>query len=384
MDQFKKKGLPEYQHLMQRCFQEYYRVLKPGRWMTVVFHNSSNAVWNAIQEAMQTAGFVVADVRTLDKQQGSYRQVTSTAVKQDLVISAYKPNGGLEDRFRLEAGTEDGAWDFVRTHLKQLPVFVSKDGQAEIIAERQNYLLFDRMVAFHVQRGVTVPLSAAEFYAGLEQRFPACDGMYFLSDQVAEYDKKRMTVREVLQLQLFVIRRGVGYPVAQPAVAQEAPDLPGDPPAVPQGTWRLAETRGSAGAVPDAGTELPALRRPGRSAEPDPQLPLHQLQGAAQPAQGRRKPTLQGQGPLVRARPEQGRRPGEAAREGAAQGIRGVSDIEPEALESLSAGGGARRVQEGVAGKSEKGTALSSRWRGRYPKMSFKKTRNCSCGTIRQ
>ena len=204
VDKFKKKGLPEYQHLMQCCFEEYYRVLKPGRWMTVVFHNSRNAVWNAIQEAMQAAGFVVADVRTLDKQQGSYRQVTSTAVKQDLVISAYKPNGGLEERFKLEAGTEEGVWDFVRTHLKQLPVFVSKNGQAEVIAERQNYMLFDRMVAFHVQRGVTVPMSAGEFYAGLAQRFPERDGMYFLPEQVAEYDKKRMTVREVLQLQLFV------------------------------------------------------------------------------------------------------------------------------------------------------------------------------------
>ena len=28
--------------------------------------------------------------------------------------------------------------------------------------------------------------------------------MYFLPEQVAEYDKKRMTVKEVLQLQLFV------------------------------------------------------------------------------------------------------------------------------------------------------------------------------------
>ena len=43
--------------------------------------------------------FVVADVRTLDKQQGSYRQVTSTAVKQDLVISAYKPTEALAERF---------------------------------------------------------------------------------------------------------------------------------------------------------------------------------------------------------------------------------------------------------------------------------------------
>jgi len=204
VDKAKRKGLPEYKHLMQRCFEEYCRVLKPGRWMTVVFHNSRNAVWNAIQEAMLAAGFVVADVRTLDKKQGSYRQVTSTAVKQDLVISAYKPNRSLEERFRLTAGTEEGVWDFVRTHLKQLPVFVSKDAKAEVIAERQNYLLFDRMVAFHVQRGVTVPLSASEFYAGLAQRFPERDGMYFLPEQAAEYDKKRMKVKEILQLQLFV------------------------------------------------------------------------------------------------------------------------------------------------------------------------------------
>jgi len=199
------KGLPEYKRLMTNCFKEYYRVLKPGRWMTVVFHNSKNSVWNAIQEALQTAGFVIADVRTLDKQQGSFKQVTSAnAVKQDLVISCYRPNGGLEERFKREAGTEEGVWDFIRTHLRQLPVFVEKDGQAEIIVERQNYLLYDRMVAFHVQHGVTVPLSASEFYAGLDQRFPERDGMYFLPEQVAEYDKKRMKVKDLLQLELFV------------------------------------------------------------------------------------------------------------------------------------------------------------------------------------
>jgi len=218
-DKLKNKSLSVYSELMRRAFAEYYRVLKPGRWMTVVFHNSKNLVWTAIQEAIGNAGFVVADVRTLNRQQGSFNQVTAAgAVKQDLVISAYKPNGGLEDRFKLNAGTEDGVWDFVRTHLAQLPVFVSRAGfqpaksnsqqdagsTMEVIAERQNYLLFDRMVAFHVQRGVTVPMSAAEFYAGLEQRFPPRDGMYFLPDQAAEYDKKRMTVKEVLQLQLFV------------------------------------------------------------------------------------------------------------------------------------------------------------------------------------
>ena len=204
VDRPKGKEIADYQRLMQRCFEAYRRALKPGRWITVVFHNSRNAIWNAIQEAMLAAGFVVADVRTLDKQQGSYRQVTSTAVKQDLVISAYKPNGGLEGRFRLQAGTDDGAWDFVRSHLRRLPVFVGTDGRAEVIAERQSYLLFDRMVAFHVQRGVTVPLSATEFHAGLRQRFPERDGMFFLREQVVAYDPRRLAAREVVQLELFV------------------------------------------------------------------------------------------------------------------------------------------------------------------------------------
>ena len=205
IDRFKKKGLPEYQHLMQRCFEEYCRVLKPGRWITVVFHNSKNAVWTAIQEALLAAGFVVADVRTMNKQQGSYRQVTSTAVKQDLIISAYKPNDGLEKRFAIKQGTEDGVWDFLHTHLAQLPVFILKGGRVEIVNERQPHLLFDRMVAFHVLRNVTVPLSIGEFLGGLAQRFPERDGMVFLPGQVTEYDRKRMTVKEVLQLEIFVI-----------------------------------------------------------------------------------------------------------------------------------------------------------------------------------
>ena len=114
VDRVKEKTLLDYQRMMQECFTNYFRVLKPGRWMTVEFHNSRNSVWNAIQEALQHAGFVVADVRTLDKQQGSFQQVVSgNTVKQDLIISAYKPNGGLEERFKKKAGTEDGAWDCV-------------------------------------------------------------------------------------------------------------------------------------------------------------------------------------------------------------------------------------------------------------------------------
>ncbi len=199
------KGFNEYGSLMNSCFLQMCRILKPGRWITVEFHNSQNSIWTAIQEAMANAGFVISDVRTLDKQQGSYKQVsTAGAVKQDLIINAYKPITALEETFRLSAGTDEAAWEFVRRHLVQLPVFVSKLGELEIVVERQNYLLYDRMVAFHVQRGATVPISAADFYQGLEIRFPSREGMYFLPDQVAEFDKKRVTVTKTLSLSLFV------------------------------------------------------------------------------------------------------------------------------------------------------------------------------------
>jgi len=204
MDKGRSRTLHDYQDLMSLAFQELHRVLKAGRWITIEFHNSSNSVWVAIQEALELAGFVVADVRTLDKKQETYKQSIQKLVKQDLVISAYKPNGGLEDRFKLEAGTVDGVWDFVRTHLKQLPIFVSKDRKLELVPERMNYLLFDRMVAFHVRRGVTVPMNSADFYAGLEQRFSVREEMYFLPDQAFEFDKKRITVTGIQQISLFV------------------------------------------------------------------------------------------------------------------------------------------------------------------------------------
>jgi DNA modification methylase len=232
VDRFTGRDLAFYQEKLRECLAEFCRVLKPGRWMTVEFHNSKNAVWNAIQAAILEAGFVIADVRTLDKKQGTPKQVNSlNAVKQDLVISAYKPTEAFEKQFSLQAGTPEGVWGFVEGHLRQLPAFVAKAGRAEAVAERQKHLLFDRMIAFHVQRGIMVPLSASAFYASLQQRYPVRDGMFFLPEQVAEYDRRRLHVAEVEQLELFVtdersaiqwVRRQL---VAKPMTFQELQPL---------------------------------------------------------------------------------------------------------------------------------------------------------------
>ena len=208
VDRVRLKGVPEYQQLMRACFSEYYRVLKPGRWMTVVFSNSRASVWNAIQVALQQVGFVVAEVTALDKVQGSFQQVVSpNAVKQDLVISAYKPNGGLEDRFNRDGATVESAWDFVQTHLKQLPAVKVTGGdfpELMHIVERDPRRIYDRMASWFIRHGVMVPLSTPEFLAELPQRFAERDGMYFLPDQAVEYDKKRQQIPQVRAMELFV------------------------------------------------------------------------------------------------------------------------------------------------------------------------------------
>ncbi|MHB8165991.1 MAG: DNA methyltransferase, partial [Sulfuricella sp.] len=200
-----KKDLDKYRVLMTKCFKEAYRLLKPGRWMTVEFSNTQASVWNTIQTALQEAGFVVANVATLNKKQGSFNAINNkTSVKQDLIISAYKPNGGLEDRFVKTGGGEESVWDFVRTHLHYLPTVKVKGSELEFIAERDPRIIFDRMVAWFVRHNVPVPMSTHEFQAGLVQRFVERDGMVFLSEQVAEYDKKRMQVAHAPQMEMFV------------------------------------------------------------------------------------------------------------------------------------------------------------------------------------
>ena len=197
-----------YKKLMVKVLRDCYRVLKPNRWITIEFHNSQNTIWNILQASISQAGFIIADVRVLDKQVQTMKQYsTQNSVDKDLVISAYKPKAYFRKRFIEEAGTEETAWSFVTQHLSNLPVIVDADhnGKIDIISERQAYLLFDRMVAYHIMNGIPVPIDATDFYKGLDEKFLKRDGMYFLPDQVNEYDTARIKMDvEPIQFDLFV------------------------------------------------------------------------------------------------------------------------------------------------------------------------------------
>jgi DNA modification methylase len=201
-----KKGIEFYSELMASAFRNYSRLLKPGRWITVEFHNSQNTVWTAIQNALERAGFIVASVRVLDKQQRSYNAINrSGAVDQDLVISAYKPSAKFVTLFTESAGTLRSVCEFVREHLQHLPMpGVASEGKIEHVVERNRFLLFDRMVAYHLKNSARVPMSAAQFYELIDAEFFERDEMFFLTEQAARYDVLKSKGLEVAQLSIFV------------------------------------------------------------------------------------------------------------------------------------------------------------------------------------
>jgi len=203
-NQTQKKSTLEYQDIMTKCFSEYYRILKPNKWMTVEFSNTSAAVWNGIQTALQRVGFVIANVAGLDKKQGSFNAVTNaTSVKQDLVISCYKPSLEFEQSFNNEQN-KMVVWDFVYEHMQHLPAHIGKDNNTTAIVERSPKILFDRLITFYLMRGLPVPIDARDFQEGLKHKFIERDGMYFTAEQAAEYDEKKAKSPNFVQLSLIV------------------------------------------------------------------------------------------------------------------------------------------------------------------------------------
>lgn len=192
-----------YMNEITRCFSEYYRILKPGRCITVEFSNTSASVWNAIQNAIQSVGLIISNVSALDKKQGSFKAVTTTtAVKQDLVITCFKPTEQFERKFNYESNVS--VWDFVDEYLDHIPVHLVKGNATTTVVERNPKILYDRLIAFYIQKGYPVPIDAKDFQKGLRERYIEKDGMFFTALQAAEYEEKKKAAPEFVPMGIIV------------------------------------------------------------------------------------------------------------------------------------------------------------------------------------
>jgi DNA modification methylase/predicted RNA-binding Zn-ribbon protein involved in translation (DUF1610 family) len=84
---------------MVEAFREAYRILKPGRWMTLTYHDISTGTWHLVQDAASDAGFIpdsstkAVFIETRQKAEKQYRSDININ-KRDLVINFRKPKSG--------------------------------------------------------------------------------------------------------------------------------------------------------------------------------------------------------------------------------------------------------------------------------------------------
>jgi len=182
-----RKYLNDYKELMAKSFAEFYRVLKPNRWITIEFHNTKSNIWTAIQDSLIKAGFIISQVAILDKQQGTFNQMTNPgSVSKDLVISAYKPKASFERQFLSQTG-EGLEEEFVRMHLDHLT--------PEPTIERTNQMLYSKLLAYYVQRGYAVKYNAQTFFKMLMGNFVEEDGYWFNQDQLVAYHEFKQKMK---------------------------------------------------------------------------------------------------------------------------------------------------------------------------------------------
>ena len=80
---------------LEAAMLEVFRVLKPGRWCTLTYHDTESVTWELLHTLMNRVGFVPDDadrVVSIDTEQKSYNQrMTDKNAQTDLVINFYKP-----------------------------------------------------------------------------------------------------------------------------------------------------------------------------------------------------------------------------------------------------------------------------------------------------
>ena len=162
---------------MTDSFREMYRVLKPGRWASVVFHNSDNRIWQTILDAAESAGFELAEINAFDKEQLSFKGIRGQkglerVTNQDIVLNLHKPGPNHVRTPNGTARTEDREARVVQRIAEFLETRPPADQRT--LQHLWNQVLYDLIASGSVQ------VSMADVDAMLPHYFKQADGRWYL------------------------------------------------------------------------------------------------------------------------------------------------------------------------------------------------------------
>lgn len=160
------KTLDDYRLIMASAFGEMYRILKPGRWASVVFSNSDDRVWHAIRETASAAGFDLSNTISLDKKQRSFKQIKGergeeNVVGTDIIMNLHK-RPRVQVAVQAIADLDETALGILRHQLKTLPERIRLDSHRYSDSLRTTDALYSVVLQELMERklsnrGVTMP-----------------------------------------------------------------------------------------------------------------------------------------------------------------------------------------------------------------------------------
>jgi DNA modification methylase len=126
VNEVRGKSTADWEALMKKALAECFRVLKPGHWLSLCYHDTSEGTWALVQDIMAEVGFVLDKTDSalfIDTGQKSYNQLTADkSTKRDLVLNFRKPKAGefvitrlVDGRSFSELGTQV-LRDFLTSH----------------------------------------------------------------------------------------------------------------------------------------------------------------------------------------------------------------------------------------------------------------------------
>ncbi len=122
INRVQRKSLEEYQALMTKALGEMYRVLKPNRWMSMAFHNSSAKVWDALYRSIIDSGFVLIGTQILDRKHATLKQLVSdNAVGYDVVLHCKKYAVDRRKTVRSSTNGVESVKSFIKQAIKDQP-----------------------------------------------------------------------------------------------------------------------------------------------------------------------------------------------------------------------------------------------------------------------
>ncbi|HTS16659.1 MAG TPA: hypothetical protein VMP11_03720 [Verrucomicrobiae bacterium] len=116
---FRNKSVDDWDRDIRIALRNCYRALKPGRWLSLCYHDANPSTWARIQNIILDTGFEIHTVTVLDPKQKSSNQIMSEkVVKSDLVLNCLKPKSGQLDLQIKDSEVPPSIRDRVRTILE--------------------------------------------------------------------------------------------------------------------------------------------------------------------------------------------------------------------------------------------------------------------------